>query len=85
LTWASVDGISGTWRIPTLEEIQSFAQPANVIEGVGQGVKKSFFCLDASNLKVAYFKNKDGIAEFDSTNTGFNDSRYLRPVIDVSY
>jgi len=85
LTWASVDGISGTWRIPTLEEIQSFAQPANIVEGIAQRGKKSFFCLDASNLKVAYFINKDGIAEFESTNTGFNDSRYLRPVIDVSY
>lgn len=85
LTWPAVEGVSGSWRIPTLEEIQLFAQPAGIVSDIGQAESKYYFCIENSVLKIAPVKNRDGEATIMNTTTGFNDTRILRPVIDISY
>ena len=83
--WSSVEGITGSWRIPTLEEIQSFAQPAGIINDIGQGKDKYFFCMENSALRVVPIKNSNGTTNVGTANTSFNSTRFLRPVIDISY
>ena len=84
-SWPSIEGITGSWRIPTIEEIQLFAQPAGIINDIGQGKDKYFFCMDSSVLKLIIIKNSAGTAKNVGTNTAFNESSVLRPVIDISY
>ena len=84
--WQPVEGVSGTWRIPTLEEIRLFAQPADIINGLVQGGKKSFFCMENSVLRVIGVRNANKTAKIDSeTTTAFTEESILRPVIDISY
>ena len=85
LTWPSVDGITGSWRIPTLEEIRLFAQPAGIVSDIPQGEGKDYFCMEASVLKKVPVKNRDSVATIMNTQTGYNSESYLRPVIDISY
>ena len=83
--WQPVEGVTGTWRIPTLEEITLFAQPAGIISDLGQGEKKSFFCMQNSELKVVVVTNADGTAKVNpSTTTGYSEEKILRPVIDIT-
>ena len=84
--WSSVDGITGSWRIPTLEEIQLFAQPAGIVSNIESGTYAFFFCMEASALKVVKINNSNGTARiYPTTSTAFNQSSILRPVIDISY
>lgn len=85
LTWPAVEGISGSWRIPTLEEIQLFAQPTGIVSDIGQAESKYYFCMENSVLKIAPVKNRDGEATIMNTTTSYNDTRILRPVINISY
>jgi hypothetical protein len=84
-SWPSIEGITGSWRIPTLEEIGLFAQPAGIVIGWSQAEERFFFCMENSSLKVAPIKNSNGTANVGSTITSFNNTRFLRPVIDISY
>lgn len=85
LTWPSVEGVTGTWRIPTLEEITLFAQPAGIVSNIEQGKDKYFFCIENTALKIVRIINAAGTASVKSTSTGFKSEDYLRPVIDINY
>ena len=84
-SWPSIDGITGSWRIPTLEEINIFAQPAGIVSNIGAGTYAFFFSMENSSLKVVKILNSNGTAKNMGTTTGFNESSILRPVIDISY
>jgi hypothetical protein len=84
-SWPSVEGITGSWRIPTLEEIRLFAQPAGIVSDIPQGEGKGYFCMENSVLKIVPVKNRDGEATIMNTATSYNNTRFLRPVIDISY
>ena len=83
--WPSVEGISGTWRIPTLEEIRLFAQPAGIINNIDSGTNEFVFCMESDGLKVVKIINSSGTAKIMGTTTGFSDSSILRPVINITY
>ena len=84
-SWPSVAGITGSWRIPILEEIRLFAQPAGIVSDIPQGEGKGYFCMENSVLKIVPVKNRDGEATIMNTATSYNNTRFLRPVIDISY
>ena len=84
--WPSVEGVSGSWRIPTVEEIRLFVQPAGIVIDLEQGKSKYFFCMENSALKIVGVKNSAGVANVEGdTGTGYNSTRILRPVINISY
>lgn len=85
LSWPSIEGITGSWRIPTLDEIELFAQPAGVVSGWSQAEERFFFCMENSSLKVVKIKNSNTTAKIMGTTVAFNESSILRPVIDISY
>ena len=76
-------GVTGAWRLPTLEEAGIFTQDTQVVSFVG-GKSPSYFCLDDNVLNWAYTKKTDSTTEL-KYNTNYNSSVILRPVIDITY
>lgn len=85
-----VDGISGTWRIPTLEEMEDISAYPDVL-GIRTGGCKEYFCLIGSELKEVSLNRKSenagGYIEIISEDItdNYDVSTFLRPVIDISY
>ena len=91
LSWPSVDGVTGAWRIPTLAEIQEIAEYPNAFD-IPTQKDKDFFCLVDSNLKVVQINKKPesingGYIEVksDKISTNYGQGSILKPVIDISY
>ena len=83
-SWPSVEGISGTWRFPTVEEVEIFLAdtdylPINSSNGV------YYFCLSGTTLK-SY--KVIGNANTGNVLKGVSDilgrATRLRPVIDIT-
>ena len=85
--WPSVEGISGTWRLATYEEIELFAFNANAIDPsriTKPGIL--LFCDTTSELKLTRI-NLNGLNEIkvNRASDGLSDADILRPVIDITY
>ena len=82
-SWTSVDGVTGTWRIPTLSEVTLFARVSGVINTsnlpallfIDDGYAKIYMSNETHNIEV---KKPTG-------NTPLSDAQILRPVIDITY
>lgn len=83
-TWPSVDGITGSWRIPTVTEVEVFLAdtshfPINSSNGI------YYYCLNGTTLK-SYRVIGNSITgnklKGESDIIGY--SVYLRPVIDIT-
>ena len=78
-SWPSVNGVTGTWRIPTLTELSSSAQISGAVEA------GSYFGLEnASQLCTVKISYKNGVSIGNPGYT-FGKAYILRPVIDISY
>ncbi len=76
-SWPEVEGISGTWRIPTKEEATVFLTDANC---VSFSTTKHYFCMDGSTLKALVVKNN----QISGVVISLNYDYILRPVIDIT-
>ena len=84
-TWPAVSEISGTWRIPTIEEVQVFAISSNLMDEVENAKSKYFFCSSDSKLmSTQVVKTVNGI-EAKTPSNKCGSIYILRPVIDISY
>ena len=87
-SWPSVDGITGTWRLPTYPEVEIFAKIPEVIELLN--LPKAGLYLFCSNLtdwkraKIIDSTNGIKVSEVGS-NVAVDDKNVLRPVIDITY
>lgn len=85
-----VDGVTGSWRIPTLAEFQKLASCPDAFN-IGVQSPRLYFCIVDSDIKVAKIsrkpENAGGNIEviLDETVTTFYSAIYLRPVIDITY
>ena len=87
-SWPSVSGVSGTWRIPTIEEVRLFAFNSDLMDDVVASNRKYLFCYSGSDLnRVPVRRNSsDGSIEvLDPINTNFSSLDILRPVMDIFY
>ena len=87
-SWPTVSGITGTWRIPTIEEVRLFAFTSDLMDDVVAPDRKILFCYNGSVLSrvpVKRTKPDGNIEVSDPTNPGFSRQDILRPVIDISY
>ena len=75
-------GISGSWRLPTLEEAKIFTGDLNSKYKNSSGNSVSVFCLAGNELRWAETKKDEG---FKSNTTNFSKNVYLAPVIDITY
>ena len=86
LSWPSVDGVTGAWRIPTLAEIEEIAAFPNAFN-IKLNTNINFFCLVNSELKAVQLNKKETYitVKSDELKTEFGQSTHLRPVIEISY
>lgn len=86
-TW-EVDGVTGTWRIPTFEELQVIVSVPDAFL-MSAGNTREYYCLVDANLKVAKLGKKgDGSSievKAESPYDNLSASVYLKPVIEISY
>lgn len=86
LSWPSVDGVIGSWRIPTLTEIENIAAfPAAF--NIKNNVNTNFFCFVNSELMAVQLNKKETYVtvKSDDLKTEFGQGTHLQPVIDISY
>lgn len=85
-SWPSVSGVSGTWRIPTIEEVRLFAFDSDLMDDVEAQNRKRLFCYKGSDLNGVEVKRKsDNSIEVQEPKQEFSRLHILRPVIDISY
>jgi len=87
-SWPSVSDVTGTWRIPTIEEVRIFAFDSDLMDDVEAANRKILFCYNSSELSRVPVRRKssDGSIEVQNpANTGFSQQDILRPVIDITY
>lgn len=84
--WPFVLGVTGAWRIPTLEEVCLFASTSNLMDDVAKTKNKSLYCYEGTTIKVVpVTKLATGVIEIKPTITTCSISYILRPVIDYDY
>ena len=84
-SWPSVSDITGSWRIPTIEEVRLFAATSDLMDGLSLSQKKILYCYDGSDLKaVTVVWTINGI-EVKSPVDSCGPTYILRPVIDITY
>lgn len=89
-SWTSVSGVSGTWRLPTITEVNAFAFDSDFLEGVSidtQKWKALFFSSETTLKAVKYTAKADGTfkTEVKVDNNDFNQTFFIRPVIDITF
>ncbi len=85
-SWPSVSDVNGSWRIPTIEEVQLFAATSDFMDGIALNKSKSLYCYNGSVLNsVEVKRNSDGSIEVKTPIADYGPLYYLRPVIDISY
>ena len=82
-TWPSVFGVSGTWRIPTIDEVRAFAPSSDLMDGVS--TSKTVYCYDESKLKTVKITNRGDAIIVGSALDTTGQNIVLRPVIDITY
>ena len=84
-SWPPVSGVTGTWRIPTIEEINLFASTSDLMDGVTVTKCKYLYCYVGLELKsVTVIRKQTGI-EVKEPGDNCGSNYILRPVIDISY
>lgn len=85
-----VEGISGTWRIPTLAELEELAAYPDAFKLLKAGAMSGqyYFCLiDSDYNSVKIKKDANGIVTVypNDLTTVFSMGTILHPVIDITY
>ena len=86
-SWPAVEGITGTWRIPTLEEISVFFLDNDACDPVDV-TGKNYYCMNGSimasvNVFISQSTHSNTIGKVKNGEFGYNI--WLRPVIDITY
>jgi hypothetical protein len=78
--WPSVDGVTGAWRIPLLDEVNEFSKITGVVPST-----RYFYCIQNSDLyTVRVAVGANGIS-LNEPKFDFGKAFFLRPVIDITY
>ena len=86
LSWPSVTGVTGMWRIPNSDEVEIFGKESVFTNAIASPGSKSIFTLYNSELYVVTIKkNAIGMITIEDLKPGYGQYYYLRPVIDISY
>ena len=78
------NGITNSWRLPTLEEVSTILQDVRLAKLGSSGTTSPLYYQDGSQIKWAYAKYENNAYEI-KTGQAFASYIYLWPVIDISY
>ena len=80
------EGVSGNWRLPTMNEVEIFTKDPQAVSFTPTGVSAVCFCEKDGKLYWAYTqRNDDGSYTFKPGSTYMTSDVRLRPVIDITY
>lgn len=82
--WPSVEGLSGSWRLPTFGEIESFYSNSNAIDP-SRITTRGINIITGYSSYVRIFMNNNNISIKDNVDKQLSDADILRPVIDITY
>jgi len=82
-SWEEFANLTGTTRVPTVEEFTSFASN-NALLPLNQADNKDYYCINGSTLKTVNVKKRGDEVVIDSPGTVFVPATYLKPVIDIT-
>jgi len=82
--------INGSWRLPTLAEVEQFSVDKRVVVWSTEDYSPAFFCTCNGYFGWGLTKSKDGsytvlTNDVSKDNISFKASIVLRPVIDITY
>ena len=83
--WPAIEGITGRWRLPTVEEVNIFGLDAELI-GIAMSSEMLFYCQDGdqvSTISIRRYPTKYLIGSPTPAYIGYNT--LLRPVLDIGY
>lgn len=83
--WPAVQGITGRWRLPTVEEVNIFGLDYELI-GLAMSSEMLFYCQDGgqvSTISIRRYPTKYLIGSPTPAYIGYNT--LLRPVLDLSW
>ena len=83
--WPSIEGVIGTWRLPTYVEVEIFAQFPGVIDVSRATDGFVLFCSQWTYARIKYNTNTNAIKVSSPNTTTLSDTDTLRPVIDITY
>ena len=83
--WPSIEGVIGTWRLPTYVEVEKFAQFPGVIDVSRATDGFVLFCSQWTYARIKYNTNTNAIKVSSPNTTTLSDTDTLRPVIDITY
>jgi len=81
--------ISGSWRLPTIDEVEQFSKDERVVVWSNENYSPAFFCTCNGYFGWGLTSNKSGsytLMQNDiSKDVEFKATVVLRPVIDITY
>lgn len=82
--------INGSWRLPTLAEVEQFSVDKRVVVWSTEDHSPAFFCTNDNNFGWGYtaFENESYVlkkSDVTKDKFAFKASIVLRPVIDITY
>ena len=83
--WPAIEGITGRWRLPTVEEVNIFGLDYELI-GLAMSSEMLFYCQDGgqvSTISIRRYPTKYLIGSPTPAYIGYNT--LLRPVLDLSW
>ena len=83
LSWPSVSGISGTWRLPTEAEARIFLVDASCTQV--DHLTGYYYNDDQTPKTIFVNKGNNESNVIHSTTTELGENRILRPVIDITF
>lgn len=86
-SWPSLEGVSGTWRIPNSSDFQL---ASSIVDAWNISNQTNYYCYFESEFTVVQFSKKvesvGGLAfKCPAPTPTFSSGVYLRPVIDILY
>lgn len=79
-SWPAIEGVTGTWRVPTEAEARAFVSDPNSCEVQSYG--GYYYIMDGSTFKALDFK---GNRTINGVVTALGKGVILRPVMDVTF
>lgn len=84
--WPLVEGISGSWRLPTFDEIESFGRNSNAIDPARIASTTGIYIITGYSSYVRiYMNSNNNISIKNYENSQLTNTYILRPVIDITY
>jgi len=79
------EGVIGSWRLPTLQEVSIFTKDARIVSFDSEGCSQVFFCSNNGSFGWGYSVKDGNEYTLKKGKTPLKSFMLLQPVIDINY